>query len=40
MHKTTVYLPPDVRLALKQTAARRGCSEAVARPPSGAFTSS
>jgi hypothetical protein len=28
MHKTTVYLPPDVRLALKQTAVRRHCSEA------------
>jgi predicted transcriptional regulator len=27
-HKTTVYLPDDMKLALEREAARRGCSEA------------
>lgn len=28
MHKTSVYLPDDLRIALKREAARRGVSEA------------
>ena len=28
MTKTTVYLPPDLKLALKRVAAQRRCSEA------------
>jgi hypothetical protein len=28
MHKTTVYIPEDLRAALRRTAAGRGCSEA------------
>jgi predicted transcriptional regulator len=27
-HKTTVYLPDDMKLALEREAQRRGCSEA------------
>ena len=27
-HKTTVYLPNDLKIALEREAARRGCSEA------------
>jgi Ribbon-helix-helix protein, copG family len=27
-HKTTVYLPDDLKLALEREALRRGCSEA------------